>query len=181
MPKQGPAHQTEHERRAAARIRAERESRGWSVDRMAERLRQVGHPIGRTAIYKIESGARRLSVDELMGFAIALGHDVGKLVMPLDAEVMKLLREHRDVSGRQAALQARLVEIENRLLDIVDEGDRELVHKLLGSPIGDVEEDFWRIRTGRQTQELRDRLSRVRSGADGSTYWVEDDVEDGER
>lgn len=51
----------------AVRIATERTSRGWSYERLAEAMTEVGCPIQGSAIFKIEKGEprRRITVNEL--------------------------------------------------------------------------------------------------------------------
>lgn len=63
-------------RRAAQRVRALREERQWSRERLAQELAKVGQPLGQNGIYKIEQypdPARRLTVDELGALAVVFG------------------------------------------------------------------------------------------------------------
>lgn len=54
----------------AARIKLEREARGWSTVKLAEEMADAGHPINQSAIWRIESGKprRRVNLDEALGF-----------------------------------------------------------------------------------------------------------------
>lgn len=59
----------------AGRVRALRMARGWDQARLSERLAEVGFPIDRAVLSKIETGGTRqahLTVDECFAFADAL-------------------------------------------------------------------------------------------------------------
>jgi transcriptional regulator with XRE-family HTH domain len=55
----------------ARRIAHERAARGWSYQRMADAMSEVGCPIAASALFKIEKGTprRRVTVDELAAIA----------------------------------------------------------------------------------------------------------------
>ena len=66
---------------ARARLRAIRQSLGWSLDDLAERAN-----VGPSTISRIETGNRALSLDVLVPLARALGIGVDVLVAPDDDE-----------------------------------------------------------------------------------------------
>jgi transcriptional regulator with XRE-family HTH domain len=49
-----------------------RQERGWTQAQLAARLEQTGHPLGQTNLSRIESGQRRLSIDDLTAICAAL-------------------------------------------------------------------------------------------------------------
>ncbi|MFJ5888092.1 helix-turn-helix domain-containing protein [Streptomyces californicus] len=53
----------------ARTIAAEREARGWEQRELAERLTQAGRPMSQPVVSRIESGARRIDVDDLVALA----------------------------------------------------------------------------------------------------------------
>lgn len=59
-------------REVAARVRQVRELRRLSVRELSERLERVGRPILPSGVTKIEQGARRVDVDDLVALANAL-------------------------------------------------------------------------------------------------------------
>lgn len=99
MPRVNPLRTVANERNLAARIGHEREQRGWTLEGTAKRMAEVGYPIQPTAIYKIEKGdpPRRITVDELVGFATVFGTTVDNLLLPLelvhDQEARRLFEE----------------------------------------------------------------------------------------
>lgn len=70
---------TDIEATARARLRAIRQSLGWSLDELAERA-----DVGPSTISRIETGNRALSLDVLVPLARALGVGVDVLVAPDD-------------------------------------------------------------------------------------------------
>ncbi|MFJ3282457.1 helix-turn-helix domain-containing protein [Streptomyces halstedii] len=55
--------------RTARMVAAEREARGWEQRELAERLTQAGRPMSQPVVSRIESGARRIDVDDLVALA----------------------------------------------------------------------------------------------------------------
>ncbi len=72
------------------RIRTLRKTRGWSLDNLAERT-----GISPSQLSRIETGHRRISLDQLASIAGALGKSLDQLVeSPDDSDVV--IRPHRD-------------------------------------------------------------------------------------
>lgn len=72
------------------RIRSLRKARGWSLDNLAERT-----DISPSQLSRIETGHRRISLDQLTAIASALGKSVDQLVeSPDDSDVV--IRPDRD-------------------------------------------------------------------------------------
>ncbi|MDX3024060.1 helix-turn-helix domain-containing protein [Streptomyces acidiscabies] len=65
---------------AAAAIAAERQRRGWDQRHLAELVTRAGRPMSASVLGKIESGARRLDVDDLAAVASALGIPPARLL-----------------------------------------------------------------------------------------------------
>jgi transcriptional regulator with XRE-family HTH domain len=57
---------------AAESIREQRKRKGWSQDRLKERLAELGLEMDATNVGRIETGSRRLKIDDLLVFAVAL-------------------------------------------------------------------------------------------------------------
>ena len=68
----------------AKRISEERLRRGWTFDGLASRMTDAGCAIKGSAIYKIEKGSppRRVTVDELVGFARVFETPIERLLAP---------------------------------------------------------------------------------------------------
>ncbi len=71
--------------RVARNITELRESRGLSLRDLHVRLRDIGRPILPSGLHKIESGDRRVDVDDLVALAIALDVSPSRLLMPAAA------------------------------------------------------------------------------------------------
>lgn len=63
-----------------------RNRRGLTTQALADRMGELGEPIHPSAITKIESGARKVSLDEAFAFAAALNVPPPTLLLPLDGQ-----------------------------------------------------------------------------------------------
>ncbi len=83
MPRPNKARQPLGEENLALRIVAERESRGWSYEGLADRMTKAGCPLNASAIYKIEKGSprRRIVLDEAVAFSRVFGVPLEELVV----------------------------------------------------------------------------------------------------
>jgi transcriptional regulator with XRE-family HTH domain len=72
------------EQALARRVAYERDRRGMSYEGLASRMTKAGCPIQASGIYKIEKAdpPRRITVDELVGFAHVFGIPVERLLLP---------------------------------------------------------------------------------------------------
>ncbi|WP_207957363.1 helix-turn-helix domain-containing protein [Streptomyces sp. YIM 98790] len=61
-----------------------RKVRDMTTYQMAQRMAEVGRPIPQSGISRIESGARRVDVDDLMALAVVLNVSPSALLLPLD-------------------------------------------------------------------------------------------------
>ena len=97
MPRVNPQRMLANETNLAQRIAFEREKRQWSYEGAASRMTAAGYPIQASAIFKIEKGKppRRLTVDELVGFAKVFETTIEDMLAPIvsvkDAEAMAIL------------------------------------------------------------------------------------------
>jgi transcriptional regulator with XRE-family HTH domain len=66
------------------RVREQREGRGWSQDRLARDLAEVGVHLGQTGVARLEKGARRVTLEDLDALAVVL--DVPRLLLELPSE-----------------------------------------------------------------------------------------------
>ncbi len=73
-------------RRVADNARRLRDGQGISVRALSERLGALGRPILPSGITKIEQGARRVDVDDLIALALALGVNPSALLLPAVSE-----------------------------------------------------------------------------------------------
>ncbi|WP_424531918.1 helix-turn-helix domain-containing protein [Sphaerisporangium viridialbum] len=72
------------------RIRGLRQARGWSLDNLAERAF-----LSPSTLSRIETGHRRISLDQLIALARALGTSLDQLVESVDDDDV-VIRPHRD-------------------------------------------------------------------------------------
>lgn len=85
MPRPNKARSIEAERNLARRIKMERQSRGWSPARLAQRMTEAGCSIATSAIYKIEDqeNPRKIAVDEMVALGEVFGiEDLRDLLKP---------------------------------------------------------------------------------------------------
>jgi transcriptional regulator with XRE-family HTH domain len=68
--------------RVSANIRQLRERQRLSLAGVSSRLRMVGRPMAASAVHKIENGERRVDVDDLVAFALALKVTPNDLLLP---------------------------------------------------------------------------------------------------
>lgn len=111
----------EAEKAFMAAVKATRKWRGWSQADLAERLHELGVPLGRGAVAKIESGVRALRWHEALALAAALGSDPTYLAgggseQP-EIEVTPELILPSSVL-RQWLIGNRRITIEDRVLDM---------------------------------------------------------------
>jgi transcriptional regulator with XRE-family HTH domain len=67
---------------AAEELRRVRTRKGWNQQQLADRLHELGVPIDRATISKIETGDRRITLDEVFWFAYAFGVTPTALILP---------------------------------------------------------------------------------------------------
>ena len=72
------------EQTAARRVRYLRERLGWSQQDLADRLRNLGAPLDRAGIARLETGKRGITLDETMRLAYAL--NVAPVHLMIDTE-----------------------------------------------------------------------------------------------
>lgn len=85
-------------RRAAENLETLREDRRLSQDELAAAAGRLGRPMTRQIVSKTEATDRRIDVDDLMAFAVALGVTPNRLLLPGHAredEPVELLPEVR--------------------------------------------------------------------------------------
>lgn len=73
----GPTGETVREN--ISRVRRER---NLTLRALSERLSELGRPISNSSISQVETGARRVDVDDLLAFAVALDVSPNTLLMP---------------------------------------------------------------------------------------------------
>ncbi|AEN11342.1 helix-turn-helix transcriptional regulator [Streptomyces sp. SirexAA-E] len=119
----------------AARVKLEREVRGWSTVKLAEEMAAVGHPINQSAIWRIESGKprRRVNLDEALGFCKVFDLTMQDLTGPPDElatprirqlaqEYVQMTREYHQLRAAIDRNQMHLGEIQRELDAYGDKG-----------------------------------------------------------
>src|SRR4051812_23581403 len=72
----------------ADRLAEVRKAKGWSQERLADRVSEAGHKMHQTTIAKIEGKRRSVGLAELMAFAWALEVSPVALMLPRDPDAM---------------------------------------------------------------------------------------------
>jgi transcriptional regulator with XRE-family HTH domain len=90
----------------AARLRETRKARGLSQADLAQRMTEVGRPMNKLAVLRIESGERGLSLDEAFAFADVLNAVPAQMLSPVGDDLVKLTETHAvDGGGMRAWLR----------------------------------------------------------------------------
>lgn len=134
MPRPNPTRSLQSETNLARRIAFEREERGWTYEGTAKRLTDAGCAIQSSAIYKIEKSdpPRRISVDELVGFAKVFDLSVEELLVPMelihDQRAMEIIKEMQDAGATLAASTTQLRQAMVRYLDLGPDATKRADH-----------------------------------------------------
>ena len=120
MPRVNPNRSLQNERNLAERIGFEREKRGWSYESTAKRMTDLGFPMQASAVFKIEKGEppRRITVDELVGFAQLFDIKVEEILEPVQLMYDKRGREITgEIKYHTRALQKEMESLARRWAD----------------------------------------------------------------
>lgn len=98
---------------AARTVAALREARGWDQRELAVRLADVGRPMTQPIVSRIESGARRIDVDDLAALAEAFDVSPAVLLPASAADQTPAPRAHRGRNEPGPVGQALADDIEN--------------------------------------------------------------------
>ncbi|OKH65396.1 helix-turn-helix domain-containing protein [Mycolicibacterium mageritense] len=88
-------------------ITAVREARNLNYTQVSEQLAHLGWTISAVGVRRIESGERRVDVDDLVAFAVALGVSPASLLMPNLATVVA--KDVVPITGWKKPITATLV------------------------------------------------------------------------
>ncbi|PFG29765.1 helix-turn-helix domain-containing protein [Paramicrobacterium agarici] len=110
------------------RIRGLRIAKGWSLDTLAERCFMSPSTLSR-----IETGHRRIAIDQLVTLARALGTSLDELVESPDADDVVIRPEPEETPGRTMWVLSRespggVTVAKMRLTEDFDPGDERRVH-----------------------------------------------------
>lgn len=125
MPRPKPPRGMEAERNVAARVAYERERARYSYAGLAQRMTDLGCAIDASAIYKIEKSdpPRRITVDELVGFAAVFGLEVDELLVPpvkvVGSEVAELLDKHQALTDEIQRLELERAGLGTRIFQLL--------------------------------------------------------------
>jgi len=86
----------------AYELRASRERKHWTQQRLADRLHELGEPMDRSVIAKIEKGKRPVTFTEVFTFAVALGVSPAALMAPRGTRVGVRIAPNLTVTGFMA-------------------------------------------------------------------------------
>lgn len=89
-------------RRVVANVRRLRAERGWSLAQLSGVLESHGRPILTTGLHRLESGRRRVDVDDLTGLAAAFDVSPITLMLPWTAHGPAALTETIEVDAQVA-------------------------------------------------------------------------------
>src|SRR5581483_6188542 len=79
----------------AARVREARTRRDWTQQTLCERLEELGFPMDRASLARLETGKRGVSLEEFTAIAAALGTAPANMLIPLDDECdVEISSEH---------------------------------------------------------------------------------------
>ncbi|MFE2352218.1 helix-turn-helix domain-containing protein [Kitasatospora cineracea] len=109
----GPA--GDHLGRAVASARA---GRGWDQAELARRLSAAGMPTGQPVLSRIEQGARRVDVDELVTLAAVLGIAPADLLPPQHSGAPALLPSGLAADAEAGTVEAALADDLEHLGDL---------------------------------------------------------------
>lgn len=159
MPRPNPPRSLRSETNLARRVAHERDRLGWTYEGLAKRMTDAGCSIQPSAIYKIEKAdpPRRITVDELVAFAVVFETSVEDLLKPLEllqAEGLRALFEIWEGAQGRARQEAELVEsMRDKVRQYVedhpgmDEHLQRFVREWVGAssawPNPDAAEHFW--------------------------------------
>lgn len=87
----------------AERLARLRGRRGWSARQLAERLEELGYPLSRVTIAKIENRQRGVSLDDAVALAAALDVPPACLIFPVGEEEPAQLTPEVELTWWQAA------------------------------------------------------------------------------
>lgn len=156
MPRPNRPRNTGGERLVISHVLQLRDKAGWSNSELARRLEQAECPIALSALYKLEKGERKLTVDEVFGFARVFDRSPVDLVraatntgtLPREATwKVKLLEDlfHKadHLRDQRTEVTMRLAEIDVQLAEI-DEKRRQHMVGLRGDLVTpDYSDETW--------------------------------------
>src|SRR5664280_464440 len=89
----------------AHNVKALREARGLTQTDVSDRMRAIGRPLLPTGVLKVEQGARRVDVDDLVALALVFDVPPDELLGPSDKRDRSALHGVERIERAAAALQ----------------------------------------------------------------------------
>jgi transcriptional regulator with XRE-family HTH domain len=119
------------------RVRAARISSDLRLEDLAERLKNDGHPLSKATLSQIETGGRRVDVDDLVALADALEISPGDLLGIAPAgprsasqrEIHRLRREQADHALKRESVRRALSDLTPRERQLIREAVRETMRE----------------------------------------------------
>lgn len=105
----------------AAAVAAHRQRRGWDQRHLAERVTACGRPMSASVLGKLESGTRRVDIDDLAALAAALDVPPARLLPASPASEAADVTDPFEAATAPGAVRLRVLE------DIEALGDLELL------------------------------------------------------
>jgi transcriptional regulator with XRE-family HTH domain len=185
--------------RVAQNIKQLRERSRLSQEQLAAAVRRLGRPVNRSAVTKTEDATRRIDVDDLVAFALALRSTPNRLLLPGTADIDKpyqVTPEYR-VSERNAWLWAlgerpldrgfdapelQIVVEDDRLRGFTQENrpHRPMEHPL-SNPVMHSRELMKALRDiVREAQRLGAGIELVHYALENAYMWADIAIEDGD-
>lgn len=133
MPRPNKPRQVSHETHLAERIKIEREKRGLTYERLAEKMTEAGCAMAGSAIFKIENSnpPRRITLNEAVTFAQVFGLKLQELTVPpaiaASREALALWEKYERLTEKYVELTDEIHAVEGRMVNLIetDEAVRE--------------------------------------------------------
>jgi transcriptional regulator with XRE-family HTH domain len=136
-----------YEAAVVQRVTAERERRGMSREAMAQALTDAGCPLAAGAVVRLESGRRRVTLNETIAYSVVLDLPLVELVNlspGLDSHIRELRAEARRLQAEAERLDAQRQATLAQLDDV-----REKVVQAVGVVVASAEASARGIRNGK--------------------------------
>jgi transcriptional regulator with XRE-family HTH domain len=75
----------------AEQLKRFRDQRAWSQERLASEMTALGLKLDQSAVARVEAGKRTVSLEEALGFAVALGVQPAALIVPAETTTFELV------------------------------------------------------------------------------------------
>lgn len=145
-------------RRVRDNVKTLRLERGLTHQQMADLLADRGRPIPVLGLSRIENGARRVDVDDLMALAAVLGTTPADLLADRAALTIEQYREHQAAIERVDAELRELIKAGVPVRGLIDYLDRALSVRHEGMrPVAPSDIEEWNAASGRKASDDGER------------------------